>query len=171
MRGRSPSAAIGLMMGLVSLGCVGGEGPAQTRTCDRPSSGAVVCILTAEEAPIGWLRTATSARSGVLGSYCWPQEDVEYACYDFGDVPALGAPFEIRRGTEVVLIEDADRVSAEVGLLDRRDGLRQLERMDEPDLSSGSFTLDVPAGRYVLHIFGVWEHGDGEFFFPIEVTA
>lgn len=154
---------------LISATSCGGQGFADPKTeCRTPDDGAVLCVFAAEHGPVGRLVTADDEVKAALGSFCWSMDGAG-GCGDIGEIPDLGTPVTVAIGSKLSLIEDADRVGAEVGELEVVDGVRQLTNLADLDLSAG--TLGLTPGSFVIDVFGRWEQGDGELYFPIEVVA
>ena len=127
----------------------------------------MLCLFAAEHGPVGRLKTADDEVAAARGSFCWSMDGAG-GCGDIGEIPDLGTPVTVVAGSKLALVEDADRVSAEVGELAIVDGLRQLTNLTDLDVSAGS--LQVTPGSYVIDVFARWEQGDTELYFPIEVV-
>ena len=137
--------------------------------CDRPSSGAVLCVFATEDGPRGRLLTPEDEVSGALGSFCWTFDDLG-RCEDLEEIPELGDALAIASGSTIAVVGDAQRVSGSVGVVRVRNGRRLLADVADLDLSGGSATLRGSPGKHVIEVFGRWEQGDAELYFPIEVT-
>ena len=128
-----------------------------------------MCVFATEDGPRGGLLTRDDEVSGALGSFCWTFDDLG-RCEDFDEIPELGDSVAIASGSTIAVVGDAEQVSGSVGVVRVRDGRRQLAEVADLDLSSGSATLQVSRGHRVIEVFGRWEQGDAELYFPIEVT-
>jgi hypothetical protein len=160
--------AMAITFVILAASCGGQEFADPETECRTPDDGAVLCLFAAEHGPVGRLVTADEEVKAALGSFCWSMDGAG-GCGDIGEIPDLATPVTIAIGSKLSLIEDADRVSAEVGELEVVDGVRQLTNLADLDLSAGS--LQVAPGSYVIDVFARWEQGDGELFFPVEVVA
>lgn len=129
----------------------------------------MLCVFATEEGPRGRLLTPDDGVSGALGSFCWTFDDLG-RCEDFDEIPELGDSVAVASGSTIALVEDAERVSGSVGVVRIRGGRRLLADVADLDLSAGSATLRASPGQRVIEVFGRWEHGDAELYFPIEVT-
>ena len=167
MVGGRPSA-FSLILLMLLMACTS-EGDRPETSCDRPSSGAVLCVFATEDGPWGRLLTRDDEVSGALGSFCWTLDGFG-RCEDLDEIPELGGSVAISSGSTVAVVEDAQRVSGSVGVVRVRDGRRQLADVADLDLSAGSAILRVSPGQRVIEVFGRWEQGDAELYFPIEVT-
>jgi hypothetical protein len=170
MGGRRSTSALRLLvlMVMASVACTDEVDRSET-SCDRPSSGAVVCVFATEHGPRGRLLTRDSEVAGSLGSFCWTIDDLG-RCEDVDEIPELGGSVTIPSGSMIAVVGDAELVSVSVGLMRVRGGRRQLADVADLDLSAGSATLRASRGERVIEVFGRWEQGDGELYFPIEVT-
>ena len=166
---RLPRAGIALgLVAAVSFAACGNGQPGFT--CEHPDTGTLLCIYAGSESAEGRLMTAGEERNGVLGSYCWEVERGLTTCADIAEIPRLGPPLMIDRGSRIALRSDADDLSVDIGTLEAETGSRFLDRVTELDLSDGRATIDVETGRYVLSVFGRWDGQDAELYFPISVT-
>jgi hypothetical protein len=167
MRDRQSALALILLVPMLLAACTD-EVDRPEVSCDRPSSGAVLCVFATEDGPTGRLLTQDDDVSGALGSFCWTFDDLG-RCEDFDEIPELGRAVNLERGAVVTLVDDAERVSASVAVLHLEDGTRHLSPVTDLDFRSGTTTLGVRPGKYVVALFGRWEQGDGELYFPVEV--
>jgi len=159
-----------LALASLSLGSCAAAEPGSA--CARPEDGALICVYAGELAPEARLMTTDEERSGVLGSYCWQMGPGSVGCGDIGEIPALGPPVAIERGSAIGLSTDGDHMHVGIATLhdNARTG-RTLEGVADLDLSDGARTIDVAPGRYVLDVSGRWGGGqDAELFFPIEIS-
>ena len=160
------SIAVAIVM-IVATSCGEADLAAPETECRPPTDGVLVCVLATQDGPVGRLITADDTSEGVLGSYCWETIGVG-ECGDIGEIPRLGPPLALARGMKLALVHDAERIGAEVGELTLVDGVRQLKNLADFDIRAD--TLRLKPGSYVLDVFGDWEQGDGEIYFPIEVS-
>ncbi len=98
------------------------------------------------------------------GSFCWSHGNTQL-CAD----AALSTPseaLEVPAGTTLRLSGDATRVQAAIGRL--IDGKLRVVR--QLDLATGRDRIVVPAGDYVLDVYGTWPQGESSFDFHIRVV-
>ena len=167
---RRPRAAIVVVIvaaALTTAACGDGE---PGIACERPETGTLLCVYAGDETAEGRLLTADDERMGTLGSYCREVERGLTECGDIGEIPKLGPPLIVERGSGMTSRSDADRLSVGIGTMETGTGSRVLNPVTELDLTGGGATIDVAPGRYVLSVFGRWDGQDAELFFPIVVS-
>ena len=167
MRWRHAATVFGIAAVFSSAGC---RGVQLGTTCERPESGALLCVFAGHDAADGRLLTPDTERGGVLGSSCWEVERGLTECGDFGVLPKLEQPLSVERGSTIAVLTDADRLWVAIGTVNTETGSRDFDRVAELLFTDGRATVDVALGRYVVSVFGRWGRQDAELFFPISVS-
>lgn len=142
------------------------EPPAAECLAANPD-GVAVCLQAGEQSPEATLFVGVKPFDGASGSSCWTTvsggEGVGQ-CIDTVWPPKMEQYIEIERGTEIVLLGDAD--NAELSLAEPRSG----DQVRKLDLEDGRGRITAEPGKYLLDVFATWPQGDAAFAFGIRVV-
>jgi hypothetical protein len=140
----------------------------QTKSETTPTPPAV------PELPVIRLRYGEKVHDGLLGSYCWPRVEPDGSITTLcGDKPFLDPSTVIlvsagdNLGVEIEAHEPPLRLDAAIFQSAEQPLLKRIAL--GPHLAT-SFTVNLPMGRYIVHISGQWPEGDLYYAFKIEVV-
>ena len=111
---------------------------------------------------------------GVEGSYCWPDareaETVISLCAD-KIFPTSGFPstLPVVAGDSVTVETKADSAPRDLWVSIWKDPAGSSVMSLNLDANSPTVTVDLPAGIYIISVFGRWEDGDISYQFQLEV--
>ena len=127
----------------------------------------------APELPVIRLGYKGQVYDGLLGSFCWPIIEPSGQVSDLcGDAPfqETSPVIPVGAGESLAVEVEADELPLVVtAVMFGSVETLPLQEIALGPYLTGSFDIDLPAGLYIVHIFGQWLEGDLYYAFKIKV--
>jgi hypothetical protein len=152
-----------------------GTSPEVGRLASPPANHPQITLEAGDRGPSGVLSLGDQRQVGVLGSYCWQQQQAggstSGACLHMSSDMYFPQQYTaIESGTVRYVVGDQTTVRASLLRVTGGRGNPHPHVVQKLLLVEGASTVSAPPGRYTLKVDGRWPQGDAPIFFGLLVT-